>query len=406
MACRLEAGQRLWSRCRLYSEEVKEAVSLKYVRALGGIALAGAMVALAGCQDAGTGQNDAKCGGKIAIFGAFTGGDSGLVIPSLNGAKLAVKQHNAANPNCKVEMVEFDTQGDPTQAATAASKIVADTSYVAVIGGHFSGESKQTMPLYEAANMVMVSPSATNPELTAVGNKSFHRVVGNDVTQGQAAVKYFKDTIKAQKVFVIDDGSTYGAGIAKEVKNGLGTLNSGTDTVQKGATNFDATISKIRTAGADAVAYGGYTTEGAPLLKQLRAAGINAKFLGFDGLYDPAFASGAGAASEGAIITCPCLPAEKAGGTFAADFQKEYGIAPGSYGAEGYDGANVLLSGFKDGKLTRADFLAWVDAYDKPGVSKPIKFDATGDVDKTKVAIWAYEIKGGQIVASTEIKLS
>ena len=380
-------------------------MSRKYVRALGGVAVAAAMIAVSACQDTGSNTPGAKCGGKIAIFGAFTGGDSGLVIPSLNGAKLAVKQHNEKNADCKVEMVEFDTQGDPTQAATAANQIVADASFVAVIGGHFSGESKQTMPIYEAAGMVMVSPSATNPELTAAGNKSFHRVVGNDITQGQAAVKYFKDTVKAAKVFVINDGSTYGAGIAKEVKAGLGSMMSGEDTIQKGATNFDATISKVKSAGADAIAYGGYTTEGAPLLKQLRGAGITAKFVGFDGLYDPAFASGTGAAGEGAIITCPCLPADKAGGTFAADFQKEFGIPPGSYGAEGYDGANVLLSGFKEGKTTRADFLAWVDAYDKPGVSKPIKFDPTGDVDKTKVAIWAYEIKGGQIVASTEIKL-
>lgn len=382
-------------------------MSRKYVRALGGIAVAAAMVALSACQDAGTDGGDKdKCGGKIAIFGAFTGGDAGLVIPSLNGAKLAVKQHNEKNMDCMVEMVEFDTQGDPTQAATAANQIVADPTFVAVIGGHFSGESKQTMPIYEAAGMVMVSPSATNPELTAVGNKSFHRVVGNDITQGLAAVKFFSDNVKAKKVFVIHDGSTYGKGIAEEVKSGLGAAIAGEDTIQKGAVNFDATISKIKAAGADAIAYGGYTTEGAPLLKQIRAAGITAKFLGFDGLYDPAFASGAGAGAEGAIITCPCLPAAEAGGTFSKDFEAEYGIAPGSYGAEGYDGANVLLSGFEAGKTTRAEFLAWVDAYDKQGVSKAIKFDEGGDVDKSKVAIWAYEIKGGEIVPLTEIKLS
>jgi branched-chain amino acid transport system substrate-binding protein len=382
-------------------------VNRKYLRSLGGMFAAAALViGTAACQDSGTGET-AACGGKIAIFGAFTGGDSGLVIPSLNGSKLAVKQFNAANPDCKVEMVEFDTQGDPAQAASAAAKVTPDAGFVAVIGGHFSGESKQTMPLYQAAGLVMVSPSATNPALTQEGNTSFHRVVGNDTTQGLAAVTYFKNTVKAQKVFLVDDGSTYGAGIVKEVKGGLGATFAGEDTVQKGATNFDATISKINQAGGvDAIAYGGYTTEGAPLLKQLRAAGIKATFLGFDGLYDPAFASGAGEAAEGAIITCPCLPADKAGGTFAADFEKEYGIAPGSYGAEGYDAAQVLLTGFKAGKTTRAELLAWVDAYDAQGVSKSIKFDSTGDVDKSKVAIWAYEIKGGKIVASSEIKLS
>ena len=115
------------------------------------------------------------------------------------------------------------------------------------------------------------------------------------------------------------------------------------------------------------------------MLKQARAAGITAKFLGFDGLYDPGFPKGAGAAATGAIVTCPCLPAEEAGGTFSADYQKEYGVAPGSYGAEGYDGATIILEAYKAGKKTsRADMLACVKAYDKQGVSKYLKFDRQG----------------------------
>jgi len=366
------------------------------------------MVAAAGCQDAGSGTAGGgdKCGGKIAIFGAFTGANSGLVLPSLNGAKLAVKQHNEKNPDCQVKLEEFDTTGDPAQATPVANRVAQDQSFLAVIGGHFSGETKATMQTYEAAGMVMVSPSATAPELTQQDNKAFHRVVGNDLTQGAAAATYIKNTLKGQKVFVIDDATTYGQGIAGETKKGLGPLVAASDKVQTGQSNFDATISKIKSAQADTVVYAGYTNEAAPLLKQLRAAGVQAKFLGFDGIYSPEFASGAGAAAEGAIITCPCLPASEAGGTFSADYEKEFGEAPGSYGAEGYDGAVVLLEGIKAGKNTRQGLLEWVDSYDKQGVSKYIKFDETGDVDKSKVVIWAYEVKGGQITAQQEIKLS
>ncbi|GAA0425502.1 branched chain amino acid ABC transporter substrate-binding protein [Actinoplanes capillaceus] len=381
-----------------------------YVRALGAVGLATAMLAAAGCQDSGgSGTTDASgssCG-KIAIFGAFTGPNAGLVLPSLNGAKMAVKQHNAANPDCQVTLQEFDTQGNADQATPIANQVAQDQSFTSVIGGHFSGESKATMPIYEAAGLVMVSPSATAAELTKAGNKSFHRVVGNDSTQAAAAVTYIKDTLKSQKVFLIDDGQTYGVGIIGEVKAGLGALAVNSDKVQTDQQNFDATISKIKSSGADLIAYGGYTNEAAPLLKQARAAGVTAKFLGFDGLYDPGFPSGAGEAAVGAIVTCPCLPAAEAGGTFSADYQKEYGQAPGSYGAEGYDGAKILLEGYAAGKKSRADLLAWVDAYDKQGVSKYLKFDETGDVDKSKVVIWSYEVKaGGAIEPLSEIKLS
>ncbi|MFG1873146.1 branched-chain amino acid ABC transporter substrate-binding protein [Micromonospora arborensis] len=379
-----------------------------YVRALGTVALAATLVVAAGCQDSGGGDDKAAsgdCGGKIAIFGAFTGDNAGLVIPSLNGAKLAVKQFNAANPNCKVTMQEFDTQGDPAVATPFANQIAGDNSFLGVIGGHFSGESDATMPIYQAAGLAMVSPSATRTDLTQKGNTSFYRVVGNDGTQAGAVASYLK-TQNAQKVFLVDDASAYGAGITEELGKQLGPLIVNKDKIQERQAQFDATISKIKSAQADFVFYGGYTREAAPLVKQMRAAGVQAKFVGPDGLYDPAFPAGASGGAEGAIITCPCLPADKAGGTFSADYEKEYGIAPGSYGAEGFDGATIYLDAFKAGKKSRADILSFVKSYDKQGVSKYIKFDAKGDVDPTKVVIWAYQIKGTAIEALQELKLS
>lgn len=382
----------------------------KYVRVASTAAFAAlAMVAVAGCQDAGSNNagDGEKCGGKIAIFGAFTGPNAGLVLPSLNAAKLAVKQHNEKNPDCKVELVEFDTQGNPDQATPVANQVTQDQSFIAVIGGHFSGETKATMDVYEAAGLVMIAPSATAPELTQAGNKAFHRVVGNDLTQGAAAATYIKTVLNGQKVFVIDDATVYGEGIAGETVKNLGdALVAARDQVQTGQSNFDATISKIKSAQADVVVYAGYTNEAAPLLRQMRASGVTAKFIGFDGIYSQDFASGAGAGGEGAIITCPCLPASEAGGTFAQDYEKEYGELPGTYGAEGYDAATVLLEGIAAGKNTRAELLEWVDSYDKQGVSKYIKFDEGGDVDRSKVVIWAYEVKGGQIVPQQEISLS
>ncbi|MFC3500350.1 branched-chain amino acid ABC transporter substrate-binding protein [Micromonospora krabiensis] len=378
-----------------------------YVRALSTAALAATLVVAAGCQDSGGegGTASGDCGGKIAIFGAFTGDNAGLVIPSLNGAKLAVKQFNEANPDCKVTMQEFDTQGDPAVATPFANQIAGDNSFLGVIGGHFSGESDATMPIYQAAGLAMVAPSATRTDLTQKGNTSFFRVVGNDGTQAGAVATYLKSQ-NAQKVFMVDDASAYGAGITEELGKQLGPLVVNKDKIQERQAQFDATISKIKSAQADFVFYGGYTREAAPLVKQMRAAGVQAKFVGPDGLYDTAFPEGASGGAEGAIITCPCLPADKAGGTFSADYQKEYGIAPGSYGAEGFDAAKIYLDAFKDGKKSRADILAYVKSYDKQGVSKYIKFDSKGDVDPSKVVIWAYQIKGTAIEPLQELKLS
>lgn len=367
------------------------------------------MFAAAGCQDAGTSDGDSAaagdCGGKIAVFGAFSGDNAGLVLPSLNGAKLAIKLHNAANANCQITMQEFDTQGDPAQATPIANQVAGDASFLGVIGGHFSGESDATMPIYQAAGLAMVAPSATRTDLTAKGNTSFFRVVGNDGTQAKAVSTYMKSQ-NAAKVFMIDDGSAYGAGITAELEKNLGTSLAGKDKIQEKQAQFESTIAKIKKAGADYVFYGGYVREATPLLRQMRAAGVTAKFVGPDGLYDPAFPKGASGGAEGAIITCPCLPPGKAGGTFDADYQKEYGQAPGSYGAEGFDAATIYIDAFKAGKKSRADILAFVKAYDKQGVSKYIKFADNGDVDPSKVVIWSYQIKGEAFEPLQELKLS
>jgi branched-chain amino acid transport system substrate-binding protein len=366
------------------------------------------MVALAGCQTGGnTGDNQSgKCGGKIAIFGAFSGGNAGIVLPSRDGAKLAVEKFNAANPDCKVTMVEFDTEGDPAKATPVANQVAADQSFVAVIGGHFSGETRATMKTYEGGGLVMVSPSATATDLTTTGNKAFHRVVGNDDSQGPAISNYIAQVWKSTKVYVTDDGSAYGAALANTVKSKLGTAVVGSDKVQEKQADFAATVAKIKTSGADVVFHGGYVREAAPMLKQLRAAGYQGKFIGGDGLYDAEFAKAAGTTeAEGAIITCPCIPGSKAKGSFdfAAEFKAKYNVDPGPYAAEGYDSATVLLDGFKAGKTTRKEMLDWVDSYNKALLTKTVKFDDKGEVAAENVVIWAYTVKAGVVTADQEI---
>jgi branched-chain amino acid transport system substrate-binding protein len=371
---------------------------------LGGIAIVAAL-AMTGCQKSGSsgGGTAAKCGGKIGMFGAFSGGNAGLVVPSRDGVRLAVKKFNAANPNCKVTVEEFDSEGDGAKAAPFASKVAADPTFLGVIGGFFSGESRASAPTYEAAGVAMIAPSATAADLTTKGWKVFHRVVANDSVQGPGAGLYIKNILKSQKVFVVDDGTAYGGPLADQVAGVLGTAVVARDKVQEKQTNFDATISKIKAANVEAVFYGGYTNEAGPFLKQLRGAGVKAKFIGGDGIYDAGFPTTAGVAeSEGAIITCPCLPFEKAKGTFVADWKAEYNSDPGVYSAEGYDAANVFLDAFKAGKTTRKDILDYVSAYDKDGATKHIKFDANGDLDKSVTVVWAYTVKAGKIVADQE----
>jgi branched-chain amino acid transport system substrate-binding protein len=374
-------------------------------RAIGGVAMAGLLVGAAACAK---NNNDdttsaSNCGNKIAFFGALTGGNAQLGINIRDGAKLAVDEYNKANADCKVELVEKDSAGDPAQASGLATSLVQDAKVLGVVGPAFSGESKVANPILSKEGVVIVTPSATNPALAKQGDATFHRALGNDASQGPGAAMYMKSVLKVQKTFVVDDASEYGKGLADQVKTVLGPIVVKFDVVKEKQIDFGALVQSVQSSGADSLFWGGYYREAAPFLKQYREAGGKATFVAGDGVKDQAFIDGAGAANaEGAILTCPCVPPEKAGGTFTADYKTATGRDAGTYSAEAFDAANILLSGIKAGNTSRAKLETYVDGYTGQGVTTKFKFQADGDIDPTAVAVWAYKVTGGKVVADQE----
>ena len=342
----------------------------------------------------------AACDVKIGMFGALTGPNANLGIYIQNGVNLALDDFAKKNPNCKVTLENYDSQGDPTQAPALAKKAIDDKKVVGIVGPAFSGESKAADPAFNEAGLVTITPSATNPKLADNGWKTFFRALGNDATQGPAAAKYMKDTLKVTKPFVIDDASEYGKGLADIVRQDLGSMVVGNDTIQVKQTDFSASVTKVKSSGADSLFFGGYSPEAAPLIKQLRDAGWKGTFVVADGVKDQSYIDNAQAAAEGTIITCPCVPADVAP-AFQAAYKAKFKEDPNTYSGEGYDAATILLDGIAAGK-TRETMVDWVKSYDKPGVTKQLKFDAKGE--SADIKVFAYKVEGGKIVSAGEIK--
>lgn len=372
-----------------------------------GAPLVAAALALSACGgttgDGDSASGDKACDLKIGYFGPLTGDAANLGINIKNGAELAVNEYNAKNADCKVTLVSFDSQGDPSIAPGLAQKAVTDKKLVGIVGPAFSGESKAAGPIFAQAGLNTITASATNPGLSENGWKTFHRVLGNDATQGPAAAKYIKDILKADKVFVSDDTSEYGKGLADIVKKDLGSAVVATDqTAADGKQDdFSPTVTKAKASGATVFFYGGYYSNASKLVKQLKDGGFTGQFVSADGVKDDGFIKGAGAAAEGTIVTCPCLPPDQAP-EFAAAFKKAYNSDPATYSAEAYDAANVFLAAIKDGKTSSADMMSFISSYSAKGVTKTIKFDAKGE--PAEVSVWAYKVTGGKIVPDQEIK--
>lgn len=372
---------------------------------LGAVAVTLALaVSACGTTDDEPGASGDNCDFNIGVMGALSGSNASVVLPSVNGAELKLKEWQADNSECTITLEKFDTEGDPAKATPAATKMATDDSYIGVMGGAFSGETRATKGTFDDAGLTMISQSATATDLTTEDPASvFHRVIGYDEVQGAAIGRYLRDVAGATKVFVVDDSTTYGEPLADKVKEELGDLVIDSDKTQEGQTEFSAVVAKVESAKPDAVFYAGYAAEAGPFLKQLRDAGVTATFVGGDGLYGADFPKAAGDAAEGAIITCPCLPAEQAEGTFAADYEAEYGEAPGAYAAEGYDVMSIFLAAIDDGVRDREAMEKFVDGYTGTGLTKEYAFDEKGDVAEENVVIWTYKVVDGALTADQEI---
>ncbi|MCO6011622.1 branched-chain amino acid ABC transporter substrate-binding protein [Actinoallomurus purpureus] len=353
------------------------------------------------------------CGGKsksgggdtvtIGFMGDLTGENSGLVIPPKQGAQLAIDQYNATNPKVKITLKTYDSQGKGEQAVPLAKQAITKDKIAALIGPTFSGESAQADPVLEEGKVPNISSSATNAALATHGWKFWHRVIGNDNVQGTGIGEFISNSLKAKKVFVINDSSEYGKPLAETVKATVtkGGAQTSEDAIDVQASDYGATVNKVKAFAPDAIFFGGYYAQGGKLIKQLREGGVKARFLSGDGSLDKGLAQGAGGTNaDGSVIGCPCLidpsgTASAASKKFAVDYKAKFNADPAIYSAEGYDAATAYIEAIKAGNTTPEKINDYLSTIDKPGVSKEIKFSSTGEPTATDV--YVYQVKGDQL---------
>jgi serine/threonine protein kinase/ABC-type branched-subunit amino acid transport system substrate-binding protein len=345
------------------------------------------------------GHGNASCPPlAIAVVGALDGPDAALATNIRNGAQLAVDANNAANPGCQIQLRSFNTGGDPQKALAVVPQLIADPAIVATIGPAFSGEYKATGGLFNEAELVAATASATNVALSQQGWSTFIRGLPNDSAQGPALGNYLSTTLGLKRVCVIDDGTAYGTGFATAVRRDLATEDPAcAATIPPGSSDLRAVAVKVQAQSPDAVFYSGYWTESAELIRRLRKEGFAGMFISGDGSADPAFIDTAGDSSTGAILSCSCAPF---GGEFAPlegeftryfDYFNKFNQRPGSFSAEGYDLATIFIEGLKAGATTRPAMLNFVRNYNGQGIGRTYNWAENGEL--AQPLIWIYKVR-------------
>lgn len=341
-------------------------------------------VALAACgsdAETATGSSGAgiRCSGvALASMSALSGPDAGLGRAVARGAELAVAEFTEANPGCEVRLEQIDTQGLPERAPAAARRIAADEEVIGLVGPGFSGETLAAGPFLDEAGLAFVTPSATNPSLSAKGWAGFRRVPASDAALGAATARYIADRPDRGTVAVIDDGSTYGAGLADIVESGLGRTVAASLTIAPGAASIDEAVGAIAASGAGTVFFAGYEADSADLAVALRQSGSTARLVLSEGAFNPRFTGRAGRAGDGAVIVTSTAP-ESTVPEFAAAYRARFAAGPPAFAAEAYDAANALLAAVAAGARNRADVDAFLRTADLDGITRPLRWSGNGE---------------------------
>lgn len=362
--------------------------------------LATAFFVLGGCSEKP--PSDGIKTVRIGQVSPLTGPQAHLGRDNDNGARLALDEINAqgltiGGEKVRLELKSEDDGADPKTATTVAQKLV-DEGVVGVIGHLNSGATIPASKIYADNGIPQISPSATAVAYTAAGYKTAFRLMTNDAQQGSVLGNFAVNKLGAKKIAIIDDRTAYGQGLADEVEKAVKA--AGGEVVAREytsdrATDFMAILTSIKSKSPDLVFFGGMDPQAAPMLKQMKQLGMNAKFLGGDGAQTPQFITLAGADAEGALASNPGLPLNvmPGGQAFKAKFEAKYGKIQ-NYSPYAYDAVYVLVEAMKRANSTEpAKYLAEMPKTDFQGVTGHIRFDAKGDISGGAVTV--YQVKDG-----------
>jgi branched-chain amino acid transport system substrate-binding protein len=362
-----------------------------------------------GNQNSSGGTNNSNKTYKIGWQGPLSGDNQQLGINEANGSRLAVAQANAKGDlGFKLELVESDDVGTADKAPAAAAKLIQDPLILGVVGPAFSGPTSATGKTYAAANMGLISGSATNATLTSSGFTTFHRVVPTDGVEGTQAAEWLAKKFK--KVFVVDDTTTYGKGVADVVdktmkQKGVTVLRQG---VAQNTQDYGAIAQKVTASGAQALFYGGYDAQAALFAKALVASGYKGLKMTGNGGKSSVFTSGSGAAGNGWYFSCGCQDATTApeAKDFAAAYEKMFNTPPSTYSPECFDATNAMIEALKaavkKGTPTRKAVAEEINNLDYKGITTQVKFAPNGEVANATVNL--YQQKDGKIVMLGKIQ--
>ena len=344
---------------------------------------------------------------KIAVILPLTGEYKAFGIEMLNAAKLAVDEWNQQNkiPGYRIEVLERDDAGNKTLALNQAKYVVGDSRVYGVLAHLNSGCLIAALKTYNAANIVAIGPSESNPDITRKGYRNIFRLVTHDLHQGSITAEYLH-SLGIKRLAIIHNSNDYGkplADVIKEHAEGFGIDIVAFIPTRVEDVDYSAVLTEIKSKNPDAIYFSGEASQAGDVVKQARNMGITQKFFSPDGTFGKQYINVAGLkAVEGNVVSMfgpPIDTLKGEAGHLFKKYQEKYNAEITNFGPYAYDVTQILLTAIKNtvdkqGTPTRKAVIEEVRNIKYKGVIGTTEFDRFGDT-KNRI-ITFYEIKNGR----------
>jgi len=295
---------------------------------------------------------------KIGVIAELTGDLAAVGDSCKKAAELAVAEINeaggvkVAGTKHLLRLVIEDSQGGAQPAADAAKRLIEQEKVLAIVGPNASLGAVPAAVAAAAGKTLLVSPWATAPRVTVDDAGSprrwTYRACFPDAFQGAALAKFASGYIQAKKAAILYNPASEApksqAEVMKKEFEARGGQVVAFETYAAGDKDFSVQMKKIAEAAPDVVFLPSYYGEVAEQLRQARAAGVKAPFLGSDNWGNPELLKSA-AEVEGAYFCAHYNPdaMEDKVGIFRAAFEQRYAKeVPDDVAALTYDTMQLL----------------------------------------------------------------
>lgn len=331
----------------------------------------------------------------FAAVGPLTGQDATTGEQMQHGAEAAVEAINESGGvlEQQIRLVIKDDACDPKQSVSVANKL-ANEGVFGVIGPMCSGSAIPASKVYNEENIIMISPSATNPALTDQRYNNVFRTCGRDEQQGRVVAEFINKHFPGKIVAVVHDKTAYGQGLARVVFEKLDSLGQKPElfeSISRGERDYGSLVSKLKEKNIDVVFFGGYHTEAGLILRQMRDQGMTTAFFGDDDLSTHEFWSITGDAGEGSYMSFNVDPRTRPEAEAAVRKLRQSGFDPEGTTLYTYAAVQVLARAInKMGSMNPKDIARSMHGSTFSTVIGDITFDEKGDVTNPDYIIYRW----------------